>query len=73
MTNLGSSSEIEGTDTTTSVSLYDLLIPTGYPPLTPATKVVDAAGALYHVEGKPAPRRGYQAAALRWVSDRQET
>ncbi|AXX32066.1 hypothetical protein APASM_4701 [Actinosynnema pretiosum subsp. pretiosum] len=69
-TNLGSSTE----STTTTVTLHDgLFEPALAPALVDRATVVDhTTGERYEVDGQPAPRGPFVAAALRQVSDMQE-
>jgi hypothetical protein len=75
-TNVSSASEIEGNSSFTT-SLGNALFPTGTP-LWAKVEVVDVhgeigdAGSVWRVEGKPAARRPFVAAALLYVSDLQE-
>lgn len=71
--NLGSAIESD----VVTVALADLLLPPGTV-VSEKTEAVDtygvvgSAGSVWRVEGRPAKRPGYLAAAARWISDMQE-
>jgi hypothetical protein len=75
--NLSSAIELTGLQAT-AISLWSILVPSAIP-LRPDSKVIDARGQVFEVEGNPATRFGmlgarrpiYKAAAMRLVSDMQ--